>query len=89
MENQTEYQKEMSSLIEDIQGRVALKRLEDDPAQVLIGNFRTVEMLLDFYCGGQPDWSNKIMLQVDPEDEDSVVRVLRSPDLEYKEIIIL
>lgn len=55
----------------------------------LIGNDRTVTNFIISLCGGEPDWKSPIYLQLIEEDENSVIRVLRSVDIESNNIVLL
>lgn len=49
--------------------------------QVLIGSDRAITTFLNRLYGGEPDWTQPVFINIDTEDKDSVVRVLRSVDM--------
>ena len=48
--------------------------------QLLIGANNALHLYIETVYG-EPDWSKELQIQIDFEDEGSIVRVLRSPDL--------
>lgn len=48
--------------------------------ELLIGASNAIQIYLETVYG-EPDWSNEIIIQIDPEDETSMVRVLRTVDI--------
>lgn len=80
---------EMNVLVDSMNVRIADLLSKGIQPTVLIGADRTIVLLLDFYCGGQPDWrEQKVMLDLDGEGK-TVLRILRTIDLPLGELIIL
>lgn len=49
--------------------------------QVIFGSDRAVTELTIRMYGGEPDWTQEVYLQIDPEDESTIVRAIRSVDI--------
>lgn len=49
--------------------------------QILVGSDRAITAFLTKFYGGEPNWNEEVFIQIDNEDNDSLVRVLRSVDL--------
>lgn len=78
----------VDQLLEAVKQDYSIKVLTGTRPQIIIGQDRTITNLIIHYCGGEPDWKEPVYLQILEDDEESVVRVLRSMDIPRMEVVI-
>lgn len=85
-----EYQEHLERLIAEVRTAYRVRRsMHKIKPQVLIGNDRTVTEMIIHYTGGEPDWKQEVYLQVIEDEEETVVRVIRSIDMSSGEVVVL
>lgn len=85
-----EYQERLNKLMAEVRTAYRARRsMQKIRPQVLIGNDRTMTDLIEHYCGIPPSWKEPVWLQVIEDEEDTVIRVIRSIDMTYGEVVVL
>lgn len=85
-----EYQEHLERLVAEIRTAYRARRsMQKIKPQVLIGNDRTLTEFITHYCGGEPNWKEQVYVQIIEEEEETVVRVIRSIDMPSGEVVVL
>ena len=85
-----EYEEHLNRLLQEVRTAYRARRsMQKIKPQVMIGNDRTLSNLLEHMFGYEPNWREQVFIQVLEEEEDTVIRVIRSIDMPSGEVVIL